>query len=66
MLPTRDFVPGRGGAACSIRPRWSLSATTIAKPARTQGQLWRDLPERYGPCTTVCNRFNSWVKAGCG
>ena len=25
---------------------------------------WRDLPERYGPYTTVYNRFNRWAKAG--
>lgn len=28
------------------------------------GSPWRDLPERYGPCTTVYNRFNRWAKAG--
>lgn len=28
------------------------------------GSSWRDLPERYGPCTTVYNRFNRWAKAG--
>ena len=28
------------------------------------GIPWRDLPERYGPYTTVYNRFNRWVKAG--
>ena len=28
------------------------------------GSPWRDLPERYGPCTTVYNRFNRWRKAG--
>ena len=28
------------------------------------GVPWRDLPERYGPCTTVYNRFNRWAKAG--
>ena len=28
------------------------------------GSPWRDLPERYGPCTTVYNRFNRWTKAG--
>lgn len=26
--------------------------------------LWRDLPERYGPYTTVYTRFNRWAKAG--
>jgi len=25
---------------------------------------WRDLPDRYGPYTTVYNRYNRWAKAG--
>ena len=28
------------------------------------GMPWADLPERYGPYTTVYNRFNRWRKAG--
>ena len=28
------------------------------------GSPWRDLPERYGPHTTVYNRFNRWAKKG--
>jgi transposase len=28
------------------------------------GSPWRDLPERYGPYTSVYNRFNRWRKAG--
>ena len=28
------------------------------------GTPWRDLPERYGPYTTVYNRYNRWAKAG--
>ena len=28
------------------------------------GSPWRDLPERYGPYTTVYNRFNRWRKVG--
>src|SRR5262245_40601341 len=28
------------------------------------GSPRRDLPERYGPYTTVYNRFNRWRKAG--
>ncbi len=28
------------------------------------GASWRDLPERYGPYTTVYNRFNRWTKSG--
>ena len=28
------------------------------------GSPWRDLPSRYGPSTTVYNRYNRWAKAG--
>jgi transposase len=28
------------------------------------GSPWRDLPERYGPYTTVYNRYNRWAKTG--
>jgi transposase len=28
------------------------------------GSPWRDLPEHYGPYTTVYNRFNRWARAG--
>ena len=28
------------------------------------GAPWRDLPDRYGPYTTVYNRFVRWRKAG--
>lgn len=28
------------------------------------GSPWRDLLERYGPHTTVYNRFNRWARAG--
>ena len=28
------------------------------------GAPWADLPERYGPYTTVYNRFNRWARAG--
>lgn len=28
------------------------------------GMPWADLPERYGPPTTIYNRFNRWRKAG--
>ncbi len=28
------------------------------------GSPWRDLPERYGPYTTIYNRFNRWAKRG--
>jgi transposase len=28
------------------------------------GSPWRDIPERYGPCTTCYNRFVRWREAG--
>lgn len=28
------------------------------------GSGWRDVPERYGPWSTVYSRFSSWAKAG--
>ena len=28
------------------------------------GAPWRDLPERYGPYTTVYNRYNRWSRRG--
>jgi transposase len=28
------------------------------------GSPWRDLPDRYGPYTTVYNRYNRWARAG--
>lgn len=28
------------------------------------GSPWADLPDRYGPYTTVYNRFNRWRRAG--
>lgn len=28
------------------------------------GTPWRDLPARYGPYTTVYNRFDRWAKRG--
>ena len=28
------------------------------------GSPWRDLPGRYGPHTTVYNRYNRWAKSG--
>ncbi|XVS62414.1 transposase [Actinosynnema sp. CA-299493] len=28
------------------------------------GSDWRDIPQRYGPWSTVYSRFNAWAKAG--
>ncbi len=32
--------------------------------ALRSGGPWRDLPERYGPRATFCNRFSQWGQAG--
>ncbi len=29
------------------------------------GAGWRDVPERYGPWSTVCSRFSGWARPGC-
>ncbi|MEE1757590.1 transposase [Streptomyces sp. SP18BB07] len=51
-------------------------AATGPLPRRVRGQFngvlwrfrtgsgWRDVPERYGPWSTVYSRFNAWSKAG--
>jgi len=28
------------------------------------GCRWRDCPGRYGPCTTIYNRYNRWARKG--
>ncbi|MGS2648686.1 transposase [Streptosporangium sp. LJ11] len=28
------------------------------------GSGWRDVPERYGPWSTLYSRFNAWTKTG--
>jgi transposase len=40
--------------------RLSTASSSYCAP----GTPWRDLPERYGPYTTVYNRFNRWAKVG--
>ena len=50
-------VPGsrtQGRSSCHKRRSVALGT----------GAPWRDLPERYGPYATCCNRCNRWSKAG--
>lgn len=54
LPPTRQ-----GGERCDDRKVIS----GIFYVLRT-GMPWDDLPERYGPHTTVYNRFNRWSKQG--
>jgi transposase len=58
------LLPGAGGKK-NGRPRLDDRKVLngIFFVLRT-GTPWRDLPERYGPYTTVYNRFNRWAKRG--
>ena len=51
--------PGRGAARVDDRK----VVNAIFYVLRT-GSPWRDLPQRYGPYTTVYNRFNRWSRKG--
>lgn len=59
LLPGGDGTPRRGRPTGDDR----RVLDGIFYILRT-GAPWRDLPERYGPYTTVYNRFNRWAKAG--
>ncbi|WP_433267768.1 IS5 family transposase [Actinosynnema sp. CS-041913] len=58
-----------------IEPHVPVAATgPLPRRAREQfngilwrfrtGSGWRDVPERYGPWSTVYSRFDAWAKAG--
>jgi len=59
VLPGGDGAPRRGRPTGEDR----RVLDGIFYILRT-GAPWRDLPDRYGPYTTVYNRFNRWAKAG--
>ena len=57
------LLPPEGGGMG--RPGFSnrLMVAAILWKHRT-GAPWRDLPEDFGPWTSVCTRFNTWSKRG--
>lgn len=55
------LLPNKPRGVARVDDRRMLNA--IFYVLRT-GSPWRDLPERYGPYTTVYNRFNRWAKDG--
>ena len=59
----RDLLPGSPGwvGVTATDNRMFVEAVLYRYRA---GIPWRDLPERYGPYTTVYNRYNRWAKAG--
>ena len=58
MLP---LLPNKPRGVARVEDRKVLNG--IYWRLRT-GSPWADIPERYGPYTTVYNRFNRWAKAG--
>jgi transposase len=57
----KPLLPNKPRGVARVNDRRVLNG--IFYVLRT-GSPWRDLPERYGPYTTVYNRFNRWAKAG--
>src|SRR5947207_2134875 len=57
----KPLSPNKSRGVARVDDRRVLNA--IFYVLRT-GSRWRDLPERYGPYTTIYNRFNRWAKAG--
>ena len=57
----QPLLPDKPGGVPRVDDRRVLNGIFFILRA---GLPWADLPERYGPCTTVCNRFNRWRKAG--
>jgi transposase len=55
------LLPPGGRGKVGVDDRWAVNG--IFYVLRT-GSPWRDLPERYGPYTTVYTRFNRWAKRG--
>lgn len=41
-----------------------IGGFSMASSGYCSGARWADLPARYGPPTTIYNRFNRWRKAG--
>jgi len=60
-----------GGDSAAFAPRWT-EPKACRRPAGSErnflhfahGGPWRDLPERYGPRTTVYNRYARWARRG--
>ena len=58
-----NLLPGREGHVGTTARDNRLFVEAVLWKYRA-GVPWRDLPERYGPYTTVYNRFNRWAKDG--
>lgn len=59
----KEFLPGQVGHRGVTAKDNRLFMNAVLWIART-GAPWRDLPERYGPWSTVYSRFWRWRVAG--
>ncbi|MBC3840724.1 transposase [Streptacidiphilus sp. 4-A2] len=57
----RAFVTGCGYRAFAPAGAGSVQRGDLAFSYESG---WRDVPERYGPWSTVYSRFNNWARAG--
>lgn len=57
LLPGKATDPGRSG---QDNRQFVQAVLWIAR----SGAPWRDLPERFGKCNTIFQRFNRWSKKG--
>ncbi len=62
MLESPPFAPEAD--RCVSTRVLAIEADLTSFHILRTGAPWRDLPERYGPRTTVYNRYNCWAKAG--
>ncbi|GAA2552639.1 hypothetical protein GCM10010295_45520 [Streptomyces intermedius] len=51
-------------AATGPLPRWVRDQFNGVLWRFRTGSGWRDVPERYGPWSTVYSRFSTWARAG--
>lgn len=61
IAPLSPGAEGKKNGRASDDDRKALNRTFFVLRA---GTPWRDLPERYGPYTTLYNRFNRRAKKG--
>ena len=60
LPPQRPPTGSKGGRPAEDHRRMINGMLWIDRT----GAPWRDLPERYGPWSTVSTRFYRWVKVG--
>ena len=57
----KELLPNKSRGVKRVDDRRVINGILFA--LRT-GIAWRDMPDQYGPWSTIYNRFNRWSKAG--